>query len=158
MKTCSKCKLEKTVSEFYKDPRHRDGLQSQCNGCVSVHKAKQYPGNKTEVRQQQAEYYITLKGYLRHIFKGMRRRCTNPKASNYKWYGQCGIRVCFESFNEFHDYVVNELKIDPRGLQIDRIDNEGNYEKGNIRWVTAKENCQNRGGKNELVRQSTPVD
>ena len=146
MKRCSKCKIEKGVSEFYKDPGHKDGLQSHCRGCISVFKAKQYLESKAGIRQKQAEYYTTLKGYLRHIFKGMKWRCTNPKAPNYKWYGQRGIRVCFESFNDFYDYVVNGLKVDPRGLQIDRIDNEGNYEKGNIRWVTAKENCQNRRG------------
>lgn len=39
---------------------------------------------------------------------------------------------------------MNELKIDPRGLTIDRIDNSGNYEKGNIQFITHKENNQNR--------------
>lgn len=42
------------------------------------------------------------------------------------------------------NYVVDILKVDPRGFDIDRIDNNGHYEKGNIRFVTHKENCNNR--------------
>ena len=41
-------------------------------------------------------------------------------------------------------YVIDELRVDPRGLQIDRIDNDGHYEKGNIRFVTCVENNNNR--------------
>ena len=38
----------------------------------------------------------------------------------------------------------DELKVDPRGLEIDRINNDGHYEPGNIRFVTRKENLANR--------------
>ncbi len=46
--------------------------------------------------------------------------------------------------DEFRDYVTGVLGVDPRGLQCDRIDNEGHYERGNIRFVTAKENSHSR--------------
>ena len=101
--------------------------------------------HKVEKKKCAVEYRSTINGQLRNVFAGMERRCNNPKAGNYKWYGGRGIKVCFKSTNEFVDYVVNELCVDPRGLQIDRIDNNGNYEPGNIRFVTAKINCQNRG-------------
>ena len=53
--------------------------------------------------------------------------------------------VCFESLDDFRNYVIDVLKADPRGLQIDRINNGGNYEVGNIRFVTCLENNQNKG-------------
>ena len=74
----------------------------------------------------------------------MNQRCNNPEAQNYKYYGGRGIKNKFTSLDEFRDYVMNELRVDPRGLDIDRIDNSGHYEKGNIRFITHKENCQNR--------------
>ena len=74
----------------------------------------------------------------------MRQRCNNPDQKAYKNYGGRGIKVCFGSADEFVDCVINELQIDPRGLQIDRIDNDGNYERGNIRFVTRRENNENK--------------
>lgn len=89
------------------------------------------------------DYRCTINGHLRCIYQDIRQRCNNPKRNNYSRYGGRGIGLLFTS-DEFVDYVVNTLLVDPRGLQIDRIDNAGNYEAGNIRFVTAKENCQNR--------------
>jgi len=89
------------------------------------------------------EYNRTIRGHLRRIYAGMKCRCDNPKAKDFKDYGGRGIRLKFTS-DEFVDYVINTLKVDPRGLQIDRINNDGHYEKGNIRFVTAKINNNNR--------------
>ena len=66
------------------------------------------------------------------------------KNKSYKNYGGRGIKVKFACFEDFFDYVVNELRADPRGLTIDRIDNDGDYERGNIRFVSQVENLQNR--------------
>lgn len=86
-------------------------------------------------------HYKTIKGHLIGVFSNIKRRITNPIDQN-KCYK--GIKNKFKSSDEFINYVVNVLKVDPRGLQIDRIDNNGHYEKGNIRFITAKENCRNR--------------
>jgi len=82
---------------------------------------------------------------LRNRYSNILSRCNNPGHSAYKYYGGRGIQVNFESCDEFVDYVIDVLQIDPRGLDIDRIDNDGNYEPGNIRFVTHKENLQNKG-------------
>jgi hypothetical protein len=74
----------------------------------------------------------------------MKRRCINPECRAYKWYGGRGIKCLFTS-NEFVSYVMDELKVDPRRLECDRIDNDGNYERGNIRFVTHEVNMQNTG-------------
>lgn len=41
-------------------------------------------------------------------------------------------------------YIINELQVDPRNLTIDRINNDGHYERGNIRFVSYSENLKNR--------------
>ena len=74
----------------------------------------------------------------------MKERCSNPKRKAYERYGGRGIKCLFNSPDEFINYVINELQIDPRGLQIDRINNNGHYEPGNIRFVTSKINNNNR--------------
>lgn len=101
-----------------------------------------------EVRKQQRGYQCTVEGYLRCKYGDMLRRCNDPEHKSYKYYGGRGIKCLFKSADEFVDCVVNVLEVDPRGLQIDRIDNDGHYEPGNIRFITAKENAGNRRKKN----------
>ena len=101
----------------------------------------QYP---ERIKEQRKQYHNTFNGCLRTVYYGIKRRCTNSKDVGYKDYGGRGIQNKFESVDEFINYVTDILKIDPRGLQIDRIDNNGHYEKGNIRFVTRSENCMNR--------------
>lgn len=79
------------------------------------------------------------------IWKGMRSRCETPSSSNYARYGGRGIRVCAEwqHFEVFRDWAnANGYRDD---LQIDRLDNDRGYEPGNCRWVTPRENTNNRG-------------
>ena len=172
IKSCSKCKQEfpATAEYFYKRIAALDGLQSICKTCKAIKNRKTYQTNRVKVLQRMKvrypinrikllgyqqqyrkthkekliEYRTSICGHLRSIYGAMIDRCNNPKRHNYNRYGGRGIKCLFTS-NEFVDYVVNILQIDPRGLQIDRIDNNGHYESGNIRFVTGKENCQNRG-------------
>jgi hypothetical protein len=91
------------------------------------------------------KYRKTIKGYLTLIFHKMVMRCTDPHYQGYRWYGGRGIKCKFESSKEFVDYVINELKVDPRGLDCDRIDGNGHYEKGNIQFITHRENIRKVG-------------
>lgn len=106
-------------------------------------KKRYYEKYATTIIQGRKDYYSTVKGKLRLIFNNMFARCNKSCHPSYKNYGRRGIKVCFTS-DEFVSYVMDEMQVDPRGLQIDRIDNGGNYERGNIRFVTHKENQQNK--------------
>jgi hypothetical protein len=61
-----------------------------------------------------------------------KQRCTNPNNSQYKHYGERGIKFLFTSFEQF----FKELGRRPKGMVLDRKDNDGHYEPGNVRWVT----------------------
>lgn len=77
----------------------------------------------------------------RHVYQGAKSRCNNPKSPAYKNYGGRGIKFNFESFEEF----FAELGERPTPKhQLDRIDNDGNYEAGNVRWATRQANMRNR--------------
>jgi len=144
MKQCSKCKKRKPFSEFNKNSLAKDGLFGYCRMCDNARNKKYQQTHKAKINNTVQEYHKTIIGCLRHRFNTIKQRCNNPKNKDYKNYGGRGIKCLFNSSKEFVDYVVNELKTDPRGLEIDRIDNNGYYEPDNIRIVTRKVNRNNR--------------
>jgi hypothetical protein len=68
-------------------------------------------------------------------------RCNNPKDNAYERYGARGIKVEWNSFDEFKNDMIENFE---PNLQIDRIDNDGNYSKENCRWTTREVNASNR--------------
>lgn len=78
----------------------------------------------------------------------MRKRCSDSKCRAYHRYGGRGIGVCAEWEYDYHAFKVWSVQHGYReGLEIDRIDNDGNYEPSNCRYVTKQENLKNRGHK-----------
>ena len=82
---------------------------------------------------------------LYKVWKGIKRRCYNSHEKKYHRYGGRGIIVCDEwkeNYLIFKQWAVeNGYK---KGLQIDRINNDGNYEPDNCRFVTNTENARNK--------------
>ena len=84
------------------------------------------------------------------VYISMKSRCYCPSNNQYKNYGARGITVCGEwlgqnGFERFYaDMGKRPHEKNGQSYQLDRIDNSKGYSKENCRWVTAKENQQNR--------------
>lgn len=72
----------------------------------------------------------------------MLQRCNNPNNPNYKDYGGRGIKIC-ERWLQFENFLADMGHRPSPDLSIDRINNDGNYESGNVKWSTRKEQANN---------------
>jgi len=88
--------------------------------------------------------------YIYNIWRGILGRCCDPNNKDYPNWGGRGITVFPEWISEpkkFFDYIEKELGDRPSPKHyLDRIDNFGNYEPGNLRWASAIESARNRRG------------
>lgn len=107
-------------------------LGKQPPGCAKCRKAEQTPP------------------WLVARVKSMKARCTNTSHIAYADYGGRGIEFRFASARAGAEWIMENLGIPERdpNTQLDRINNDGHYEPGNLRWVSKQMNTANtrRGG------------
>jgi hypothetical protein len=136
-----RCRCGKTV--VLPSGALRTGNTKSC-GCLHLEQL-----TKAKVHGQARQHGSTPEYRAYHNAKA---RCTHPDIPCYKYYGGRGIKFLFTSFAEFYRCLGD--KPSPRH-DIDRIDVNGNYEIGNVRWVTKEESHRNmRSTKlNEVIVQ-----
>ena len=127
------CKCDCGKEKIVTGSNLRKGITKSC-GCY----AKEQTGkiNRTHGLKKS-------KLYVR--WRDMKLRCNNPNDSHYKDYGGRGITVCNEwlhDFKAFYDWSISNGF--DENLSLDRIDVNGNYEPLNCRWITMKEQQNNR--------------
>lgn len=77
------------------------------------------------------------------VWQGMLRRCTNHNDKRYAQYGGRGISVC-DRWRSFENFYADMGDRPSDEHQIDRENNDGNYEPGNCRWATRTQQCRNK--------------
>jgi hypothetical protein len=129
-KPCSKCGTVQPLTEFYAKGK------GTCAACKACYKARNRANSESRL--------VRCPGYA--SLRSMITRCHNPNHKHYKHYGGRGIRVCDEWRGPgcFERFIAH---IGPRPSplhEVDRVDNDGNYEPGNVRWATRLEQRHNQ--------------
>lgn len=110
----------------------RAGKVKSC-GCLSKEHRPRTHGMAGAGRRRSATY---------NLWASMLQRCTNPNDRNYRSYGARGITVC-ERWHKFENFYA-DMGQKPEGMSLDRIDNDGGYNKDNCRWASLHTQSRNK--------------
>jgi len=90
---------------------------------------------------------VIIHGLSKHpiytVWRCMKNRCFNKSNHRYKDYGGRGISIC-KKWLIAKNFLNDMLPTYKKGLQLDRINNDGDYKPSNCRWVTPSQNQRNR--------------
>lgn len=141
-KICTKCKIEypETLEYFF----YRKDHQKFHNVCKKCWKKTSPIENK--------KYYNEHLLYF--TWKNMMTRCYSEKHNSYKNYGGRGIKVCdiWHNFDNFEKDILENLGEKEKGVLFDRIDNNLNYQPGNVKWSSYKESNNNKRDRHDALK------
>lgn len=125
------CRCDCGVEKEFQVAHVRTGNSKSC-GCMRLQLMRE--GNTIHGMSRTIEY---------SIWGGMIDRCYNPNSGNYRHWGDRGIVVCDRWRDSFEAFLEDMGKRPSPTHSIDRINNDGNYEPGNVRWATPSEQARN---------------
>lgn len=147
--------IQKRYREKNKDKieKNRKRIEIECPDCKNIRIARADVKRKTDrcircnirfIRTEKGDILHSLSTHPLYIrWSGMKNRVKDPK-KKYSYMDK-GVIICKEwmdNFLQFYDWsILNGFRED---LELDRIDNNGNYCPENCRWITHKENCNNK--------------
>lgn len=126
-----KCKCICGNEIIVRKPHFINNHTKSC-GCLNKEKTSQL--NKTHNLSKSSTY---------KSWTAMIQRCTNKNFTNFENYGGRGIKVC-DRWLKFDNFLLDMGIKSNKDYQIDRIDNNGNYEINNCKWSSRIENCNNK--------------
>lgn len=130
------CRCECGMEKIIRQSTLRNGATRSC-GCLSAEMTRRR--SVIHGHSQRTPEY--------NVWSSMIQRCENENSEYYEYYGGRGIAVCssWHTFVNFLSYLKATIGLRPSSdHSIDRINNDGNYEPGNVRWSTIQEQNINR--------------
>ena len=142
----NKCIIGAQKKEYYIENKEKINIKNKKYG-------KEYrEENKEKIKIKQKEYHTEnkekIKEYrknhpLQSVWHGIKQRCYNPKAINYKSYGGRGIKMSlewFDSHKPFEEWALSNGW--QQGYHTHRIDNDGDYEPGNVEFLNSEAHAE----------------
>lgn len=162
---CTYCQKEKVVAKglcsacYYHLKRHgtlerKKHIQKQCeiDGCegavvargwCEAHYTRWKRHGDPSVVKRPSDWGERTSHPRYKSWHGLLRRCYDPKSNGFVNYGARGIKVC-DAWHDFWRFLEDTGEPPSPHHSLDRIDNSGDYEPGNVRWATPKEQARNR--------------
>ena len=135
-------------------------VRVKCSRCQMVHMAlfhniRKRPNTKA-CPFCNPRKVVLVPHWLYRRCQAQQSRCNNPSDKAYPRYGGRGIKFLFTSPNAAACWIADNLGVANPEMQLDRIDNNGHYEPGNLRWTDAVVNMnntrRNKGGRERFVQ------